>query len=443
MTRRASLRLRLAATVSVVVAAVVVLAFTSAYLLTERELYSTLDSGLVRQATQVRLAAQRGHATPSAECRFLAAPACSQIVTPDGSAGGGTLPVTATTRQVAAGRHSAYFSDITVDSYPARMYTAPIGGSSALQVAVRSDPTRESLGRIGVVLSVLAGLGVLVSALVGYLVARSTLRPVEQLTATAELISVDADPMHRIEEIGSDELGRLASTFNAMLARLELALTAQRQLIADASHELRTPLTSIRTNATLLRRGNQLNPQQYHAVADGLDIGIEEMIGLVGDVIDLARGDEAPQRREDVQLDALVQCSVDTAERHWPHIHFHTRLDPARITGVPQRLDRMINNLLDNAAKFSPRDGNVDVTLTVQGDRATLAVRDHGPGIDASDLSKVFQRFYRSPQARSLPGSGLGLAMVDQIAHAHDGRVSAANSVDGGALLTVELPALP
>jgi two-component system sensor histidine kinase MprB len=428
-------------TVAAVVAAVVVAAFAAAYLLTRRELYRTLDATLIRQARQLQLTAKSGPLTPSSQCRFLGAPACSQVLSPGGSTEGGVLPTSAATRQVAEHRGSAFFSDITIDGYPARMYTAPIGDSSAVQVALRSDPTRLSVDRIGTALSVLTGLGVLLSALLAYLIAQTGLRPVAQLTATAELISANADASHRIDHAGSDELGRLATAFNAMLARLEVALTAQRQLVADASHELRTPLTSIRTNATLLSRVDRLTPQEHNDVARGLDNSIEDMIGLVGDVIDLARGDEVLHHTEEVRLDTLIERSVNIAARHWPQVDFRSNLERAHVNGVPQRLDRLMANLLDNAAKFSSSDGvAVEITLTAAEDRVTITVRDHGPGIADSDLPRIFHRFYRAPHARGLPGSGLGLAIVDQIAHAHGGTISAANASDGGAVLTVELP---
>jgi two-component system sensor histidine kinase MprB len=161
-----------------------------------------------------------------------------------------------------------------------------------------------------------------------------------------------------------------------------------------------------------------------------------ELTVLVTDLVDLARGDEPALVPEHVRLDLLVEEAVERARRHAPDCVFFTELDPSLVEGVPARLDRAVSNLLDNAAKWSPPGGQIDVRVH----DGEVSVRDHGPGIDEADLPYVFDRFYRATAARGLPGSGLGLAIVRQVAEAHGGTVTAEHAHGGGARLRLRLP---
>jgi two-component system sensor histidine kinase MprB len=285
--------------------------------------------------------------------------------------------------------------------------------------------------------------GVLLAAALGYWVSRTGLAPVARLTATAEHIATTRDPSHRIElppgpPDKEDEVTRLAASFNTMLGELEQSVTAQRRLVADASHELRTPLTALRTNAELLARADRLTPAQRDRASAALGRQIREVSVLVNDLIDLARDEEPTPLLEEVRLAPLLAHTVDTARTHWPTTPFELDLSDASATlpGVPARLARLISNLLDNAAKFSPPGAPVEVALLA----GELTVRDHGPGIAPADLPHVFDRFYRAEQARALPGSGLGLAMARQIARAHGADLTAHHAPGGGALFRLTLP---
>lgn len=225
-----------------------------------------------------------------------------------------------------------------------------------------------------------------------------------------------------------------------MLGELEQSVAAQRRLVADASHELRTPLTALRTNAELLARVDRLTPAQQDRAATALQRQLREVTGLVNDLIELARDEEPQPLIEQVHFGAVVTHCVAAARDHWPAIAF-SLLDQAgehTVAGVPARLARLVTNLLDNAAKFSPPGGEVEVVLTAD---LRLTVRDHGPGIAPEDLPHVFDRFYRASAARALPGSGLGLAMARQIAHAHGAVLTAEPAPGGGALFRLVLPA--
>jgi two-component system sensor histidine kinase MprB len=307
----------------------------------------------------------------------------------------------------------------------------------AVQIALPMEATDDQLHKVRTAFLILALTGLGLVLLLSWFVVRRTMRPVARLTATAEQIAQTRDLTTRIEDYGTDELGRLASTFNTMLDALERSLGQQRQLILDASHELRTPLASLRTNVEVLNDLDRLTADQRRSLLAGIVTQLDELTGLVADVVELARGDVPQSALEDVQLDDLVAHAIDRARRHWPNLVFMTQTEPATVRGVPSRLDRAVANLLDNAGKFSPPGSVVDVTLTADG---VLTVADHGPGIPDEALDHVFDRFYRADEARGLPGSGLGLSIVKQVVDGHGGTIRLSNRSTGGALVRMTLP---
>ncbi|MFF7635166.1 sensor histidine kinase [Kitasatospora sp. NPDC008050] len=441
--RRRPLRTRLALAGSAAVALVAIGVCLAAFTIVRYELRHQLDLHLVQQATMLQQQ-ERSHppGVVYGECGYLAAPACTQIVpaaTRLDPAEPYLLPVTAETRQVAAGQRPAYYTDIQISGHPARMYTARFGGTQAVQVALRSDAVDRGVRQAGELMAAVAGAGVLLAGVLGYVLARTGLAPVARLTATAERIAATRDAGLRIElppGRHEDEVTRLARSFNTMLGELEQSVTAQRRLVADASHELRTPLTALRTNAELLARTDRLTPAQRDRAAAGLNRQLREVTSMVNDLIELARDEEPQLLLERVRPAALVEHCVAAARDHWPAVAFDLAVAPDTVgltlPGVPARLVRLFSNVLDNAAKFSPAGGTVEVTLT--GSPLQLTVRDHGPGIAPEDLPHVFDRFYRASAARALPGSGLGLAMARQIAQAHGAALTAESAPGGGAL---------
>ncbi|MEV6731898.1 HAMP domain-containing sensor histidine kinase [Streptomyces sp. NPDC051364] len=447
--RRRPLRTRLALAVTAAVALVAVGVCTAAFFVVRSALYEQLNLSLTQSA---RLAAQRnpdsGPGTLAGECRFLAAPACAEVVPADPAgdpAAPYLLPVDAAARAVAAGRHAPYYTDIVHAGHPTRMLTTDYAKGRALQVALRADTVEKGIEEAAWWLALIGGAGVLVAAGLGYWVSRTGLAPVTRLTATAERIAATRDPRHRIElpppgpPGREDEITRLAGSFNTMLGELEQSVTAQRRLVADASHELRTPLTALRTNAELLARGERLTVEQRERASLALGRQLREVTGLVNDLIELARDEEPQPLVEQVRLAPLVEHCAEAARAHWPSVPVHVRVggeEAVVVPGVPARLTRLVSNLLDNAAKFSPAGAPVEVELVSRGGGggAELTVRDHGPGIAAEDLPYVFDRFYRAGAARALPGSGLGLAMARQIARAHAAELVAEPAPGGGAL---------
>jgi two-component system sensor histidine kinase MprB len=206
--------------------------------------------------------------------------------------------------------------------------------------------------------------------------------------------------------------------------------------VADASHELRTPLASLRTNIEVLQRADGLPAADRADLLRDLVTQTDELTNLVADVVDLSRRGESPADFEDVRLDEVVRAGLERARRLAPQVVFAERVEPWLVRGIPERLTRLVANLLDNAIKWSPPAATVEVTLH----DGELTVRDHGPGFAEQDIPLVFDRFYRADAARALPGSGLGLAIVRQVAEAHGGRAAAGNAEGGGALLRVTLP---
>jgi two-component system, OmpR family, sensor histidine kinase MprB len=349
------------------------------------------------------------------------------------------LPVTARVRAVAANEQPAFFQDAVVAGLHVRILTAHLGPGVAVQLARPLDEVDRSLHRLGLIL-ILVGLGgVALAAGTGWLVTRASVTPVRRLTEATEHVIATGDLTQRIETRGSDEISRLATSFNAMLEVLERSVITQRQLVADASHELRTPLASIRTNIEVLSSGEGLQTEERRELMQDVVAQLAELTVLVADLVELARGSEPNSHEEDVRLDEVVQRAVHQAGRRFGGVRFASELEPTLVQGIPTRLERAVSNLLDNAAKWSSPGGAVEIHLK----DGELKVRDHGPGIDQADLPFIFDRFYRSSSARGLPGSGLGLAIVRQVAESHGGVVTAEPAEGGGACFRMSLPVLP
>jgi two-component system, OmpR family, sensor histidine kinase MprB len=354
-----------------------------------------------------------------------------------------TLPITDATLRLARRGGEPFFRDTRINGIHLRVLTEPFGTGRAIEFAQPLTETDKLVSRL-LRVRVLVGLtGIALAALFGGMVAGAAVRPLKRLTRAAENVAETQDLSERIEPTGGDEIGRLAVSFNAMLDALERSMNAldasvhaQRQLVADASHELRTPVTSLRTNIEILQRAENMDPRERRHLLGDVVQQIEELTLLMGDLIDLARGEEPQENPEDVRVDVLVGEVLEAARRRSPSTPFVVDLQPTIVTAVPGRLQRAVSNLVDNAVKYSPPGEPVEVTMRGQD----LAVRDHGSGISADDLPHVFDRFYRGAEARGRPGSGLGLAIVRQVADQLGGSVSAEAADGGGALMRLRLP---
>jgi two-component system sensor histidine kinase MprB len=340
-------------------------------------------------------------------------------------------------RAVARGSHEPFFSDVEVAGHELRVYTAPLEDGEAVQVARPLDDVNATLDDLEVILIAVSLAGIALAGLLGYIVSRWAITPVEKLRRAAEEVADTRDLTRRIAVEGSDELSGLARSFNQMLAALESAVDAQRQLVADASHELRTPLASVRTNVEVLAHSDLLTKEERDMLLRDVVEQLEELTELVGNLIDAARDDQYPHAAPvEIRLDAIAAGIAQATQARHPLLELELDIAPTLVRAPEGYLDRIVSNVIDNAVKWSPPGEKLEVSVR----EGVLSVRDHGPGIPDEDLPHVFDRFFRSASARGLPGSGLGLAIVKQLAEAAGGTVSAANAPGGGALIRVSLP---
>lgn len=459
-----TIRRRLAIAAACAVAVAIATASFAAYLAVRSNLRGELDSALRERAQGIQLLAKRagadgqGFSAPGADgqaaaklnlpkppqARFGGAAGLVQFLDEKGHVaqpaprGMVRLPVTTDAAAVAKGeRASESLEDETVAGDHVRVLTAPLKGGGAVQVARPLNEVDSVLHELILILLAVTAGGVVLAAGLGALVSRASLRPVRRFTADTEAILTGSDQSRRLPAEGKDELGRLARTYNATLDALQRSADAQRQMISDASHELRTPLATLKANLELLLRGEaRLSARDREELERDLVEQADELTVLVDDVVELARRGEPEQLLYEVDLAAIVEEELGRARLHAPDLTFQVTVESCIVEGVPERLARAVHNLLDNAAKWSPRNSTVEVRL----EKGTLTVRDHGPGIPPEDLPFVFDRFYRAAEARSRRGSGLGLAIVRQTAEAHGAEIEAANAEGGGAVLTLRFP---
>ncbi len=448
-----ALRRRLSIIAAASVGIAVLLAVAICYAVVRGQLRGQIDNALRSQSVavlrngQVALRGSFGDLPANA-----GGPASyDQIVGANGSAlstvGGLSLPVNANTRAVASGRSSTTLSDAYVGKSHLRVITfhdsSQTGASVAVQLARPLGTVDSVLSTLRLILLLVLIGGVVVAGLLGRIASRRVLRPLNEVAATAEHIGETDDLSMRLRVHADDEVGQLATRFNAMLDRLQRSrhaldesVRAQRQLVADASHELRTPVTSLRTNIEILLQTPDLDPAERAEMLTDVVEQSEELSALVNDLIELARGDQPGAEPDDVRLDLVVAACVERARRNAPEIIFTETLVPTQLDGVPERLERAVNNLLDNATRHSPVAGVVEVNVGPTG----VTVRDHGPGVDEEDLPFLFDRFFRGTNSRGSQGSGLGLAIVRQVTEQHGGTASVVNDPGGGARFTLSLP---
>jgi two-component system sensor histidine kinase MprB len=426
-----TLRARLTLVAAGVVAVVVLLASATTYFVMRHELYSQVDTQLNQHAhdrtqTVSDLGSYYGDLVA--------------VLFPGGGVDNPhNIPIDAAIAHAAAGETRGFFRNVGVyrNQTPLtlreRVLPLPVGG--AVIVARNIDYIDHDLDRLRFILVLVSLGGILIAAAAGAIVSSATLAPVRRLTAAAERIAKTGEPSERVPEGERDELARLGGSFNTMLASLEESLETQRRFVADASHELRTPLTSLQTNIDVLRGDIELGPEQRRRLLDDLDRESQEMRALIAGLLELARGG-APMEKEEFQLDELVEDAVDRARSRFPAVTWEANgLEPTIVDGYRERMDRAVWNLLENAGKWSREGGSVEVALA-GGD---FCVRDHGPGFSDEDRPLVFDRFYRSAAARAMPGAGLGLAIVREVAEAHGGTVEAENAKGGGAIVRLSL----
>ncbi len=441
-------RLVVVATIAVVVA--ILAAAAASYFAARSSLISSVDGTLQAEAQAIQTHTGRIQRGGALGYRVF------QYVTPSGSViAGGGIKVSPEVKAVAGSAiGTSFYSDLTITGASYRELVVSVGtvevftepryvGSApaALQVVVPLASVDSQLAHLGFILALVVLLGIALALFLAWLVSHAALVPLDDLTAAVEQVAATTDVSKRLDPGGPDELGRLRRAFNHLLSALQRSQDAQRQLVLDAGHELRTPLTSLRTNLEVVRRLDQLSPEEREVLVDDLLTQMNELTTLVGDLSELARGEQRPTPPRVFRLDTLVEDAVAVMTTHGRprEVTFTLSSSPSWVRGQRDRIDRAIGNLLDNALKWSPDQSLVEVGCH----EGVVTVRDHGPGIAEDDLPHVFDRFYRAPAARALPGSGLGLAIVAQVAQAEGGSVWAGLAPGGGAIFRFELPTVP
>ena len=457
-----TLRARVALALAVLGGLAALLVGVTTYLATEQRVRAEVDRSLDTQVEALRDPDGRllnqicsgrnplpGRPFPSDEAYEGLGGVRSQCLDTDGQplarTVSGDIPVDEVDRTLAERGGDTRTRTVSIDGTAYRVATVPVRAVGtdgtrlgAVQLARDFSESQRVLDalrwQLVVVVVVVTGLG----AAAGWLIARRATRPLVQLTDAAEEVASSGRLDVDVPAAGSDEPGRLARAFATMLSALGQSRDQQQQLVQDAGHELRTPLTSLRTNVETLQRYPDLPDETRTAVLNDLDVETRELGLLVDELVQLATDTYDDEPDQLVALDLVVQRAAERARRRTGRaVELDAR--PTTVVGRPRDLARAVGNLVDNAAKFSDAPAPVEVTVA----DGTVSVRDHGPGIPAQDLPHVFERFYRSADARAKPGSGLGLSIVEQTARSHGGQVRAENHPDGGALFTLSVPEAP
>jgi len=360
------------------------------------------------------------------------------------------IPLSPTALAAALNGQATFESARFQDGSTFRLLSVPIRENGVLvnivQVGTSLRPVEEMLHRLVLVLLVLAPIALAVALGGGWFLADRALRPVEAITQAAQRIAAGDLTQRLAAPSTSDEIGRLAATFNDMIARLETSFRQMRQFSADASHELRTPLTVIKGEAELALRRTR-PAEDYKLVLESTLEEIDRMTQIVDELLFLSRTDlgEVVIERLPVRLDALVedirrQTGV-LGQEQGVQVTVGS-VDPATVLGDELRLRELLLNLVDNAVKYSRPGGKVEIALLREGAAARLSVTDQGIGMTPEEMGRIFDRFYRTDAARThaKKGTGLGLSICKWIAEAHHGRIEVQSQVGEGSRFTVVLP---
>lgn len=412
------------------------------YLITRWSLLDQLDDDLVSTTRQAASTIASdldnfGGLTPEALGSGNAVLALVETDGTDDPAPGQSIRLSVSADEIAIARLQSGTSVRTTlasNGQPYRVVSVPLrtnGTSYSVMYGRPMASTHRTLDSLRWAMLIAGSLGVLAATVAALAVGRTALTPLRRLSTAVKEVTT-TDQLNPIRIYGRDELGELTRSFNTMLKSLQQSREQQRQLIADAGHELRTPLTSMRTNVELLvadDKSGMLPEGARGEILTDVAAQLGEFTALVGDLVALTRDDHLQRTHELLDLAEVLEAAIARAQRRGPGITFNLKIASSPVMGDASTLERALTNLLDNAVKFSPPDGTIDVTVQ----DGTVTIVDHGPGIAEEDLPHIFDRFYRSDRARNTPGTGLGLAIVAHTADAHGGSVKATNHPGGGA----------
>lgn len=363
-----------------------------------------------------------------------------QAIGPNGRIIGSTdveLPVNGDDLELAADGGRSKLRTVEIDGESYRMITAAADNGGAVQVARSLEDSEKLIGVIRNGLFLSSVPLALFGAALGWFMARHSLRPLRDLSASAERVAATRDLSTPIGSNGrDDEIGRLAGSFDDMLGALADSRNQQQQLIQDAAHELRTPLTSMSANVDLLSRAPDLPADERGEILDGVKGELRQLGTLFTEIIELATDDRESAPHEELDLlDVAHEAVADELRRSQNPIE--TTGESSLVVGDREALRRAVGNIIGNAVKYGPPEAPIDVRVGF----GTVSVIDRGPGIPLAERAKIFDRFYRSDTARAEPGSGLGLAIVAKIVEAHGGHTFVEDADPGpGAVVGLTLP---
>jgi len=431
-----SLRWRIALALAAIAAGATISVGVASYRATATRLLEQVDSSLHQAWIKIEDSPRSSLSDPGLLSAYTV-----QAVQPDGDVlvNPGVEPIaTGPGVDEARARPERWSYDtVDVDGADYRIVSGAWSSGSVLQVAQSLADNERVLHDLRNRTILLVGLVTVTAAALGWLIARTVSGPLVRLTRAATDVQRSGQLDVEVPVGGHDEVGRLGDAFNGMLGALAASRDDQRRLVEDAGHELRTPLTSVRTNLAVLRRHPDLDAETRAKVLDDLHAETEELVGLVEEVVALARGLTDETAPEPVELGALATAVAARARRR--HGRAITVVDDGSVVmAPPPALERAVSNLVDNAAKFDASSGPIDIEIA----DGRLVVMDRGPGIAATDVGRVFDRFFRAEDARSRPGSGLGLSIVREVVERAGGSVEAADRPGGGAVVGFRLPLL-
>ncbi len=433
-----TLQLRLTIVLVAVITSVVTVAGIFAVTSAERELVDGVDDFLVDRAKSIEDLQSNAEARSfvqrderrSVLSEFLAEPdAVTQIVDPKGQiifAFPISLPLEDAEIKIATQKDESLSGVIrirksTVGDVDYRILSKPLPKGGLLQIGRDLSEVNDAVSGMVRAFLLLGLIGIALAILLAWLLASQLAKPIKRLSKTAEHVARTQELTAFIDsKDGDKEVRRLAESFNVMLRALSISRDQQKRLVTDASHELRTPLTSVRTNIELLAKAKSIDEKDKELIIRDLKAEINELSLLVDEIVNLATS--TGFRSENFVTDDLSVIAQEVAEKFSRR---SGRTIDIRSSGDSMRdiqsaaIERAISNLVDNAIKFSPE--GTDIVITVEN--GTVCVRDFGIGVREDDRDQLFERFFRSVDTRNLPGSGIGLSIVEEIILRHDGQV--------------------
>ena len=344
----------------------------------------------------------------------------------------------ARTRSQSPMTRNGRFATLDIGGHRMRVLTMPIRASDkAVMIAQPMDEVDAQLSGLWRISFQLFIIGVVSSGAIGFIVAGRVVRPIRRLTQAASKIAVTQDVDQPIPDERADEFGQLAKSFNEMLKALSLSRDQQHRLVVDASHELRTPLTSLRTNLEYMQRTELVESSERRQVLDDVLFELDELTELVTELVELATDRHQMGEPTEMELDEIVDAIVQRHRRR-SSCSIEYRANSSRIQAVPALVERAVSNLIDNAIKWSPPGQTIEVTV----ESGSVVVRDYGQGIPEHEWESVFERFYRTEDALSYPGSGLGLSIVRHVAESFGGSARVIAQSGPGTSVELSFPLL-